>query len=440
MADAQQLAQAMAAAIQQALQQQGQDQQQALQQIVQQLQPQQQQAIFARAPALTNNGLIDYSTREGSAIFSKATAPLTNTFSLQQPNVSVLLAELQDRANTYGWSDILTVNNVDILSGHGRVTLEQCQQHASTYINANGRNAQNDYQLLLCLKESVDEDTMTKMSRDTSYYTRPGPNDVDPTTQSGICYLKYMLDKALADTRTVSANIRNSLANLPTLIAEDEEQNIIVFNDKVRQLLKDLEMRGETSSDTLFNVFRAYETCQDKTFTNYISRQKDQYEEGTLNLTTEELMQKAEQKYKNLTLEKKWNKPSQEQEEIIALRAKIELFQRKRTPKGSPKKEDDTTKKGKGRSIKKDANGKPVFEGDQSWRNTPPKANESNTKTVNGKEWKYCSIHGYWCSHTADECRDKDKHQGNQEEQQITAAMAAFGIEETNDSDEESQP
>lgn len=82
MADANQIAQAIQQAIQAVLQQQGQDQQNALQQIVQQLQPQPAAAVaFARAPALTDPGLLSYASQEGAAIFKGATAPLATTAS-----------------------------------------------------------------------------------------------------------------------------------------------------------------------------------------------------------------------------------------------------------------------------------------------------------------------------------------------------------------------
>ena len=105
MADANQIAQAIQAAVQAALQQQGQTQQQAMQQIVNQLTPAAPQApAFARAPALTAQGIIDCASKEGAAIFTNATKPLGNTFSINKPNIRVLVADVKARAGTFGWT------------------------------------------------------------------------------------------------------------------------------------------------------------------------------------------------------------------------------------------------------------------------------------------------------------------------------------------------
>ena len=87
--------------------------------------------------------------------------------------------------------------------------------------------------------------------------------------------------------------------------------------------------------------------------------------------------------------------PSQEQEEIIALCSKIELL----TAKSSKHKDKDKDKHSPDK--------KKVFSGDQAWRNKAPRDGQSETKLVNGKEWKYCKHHGYWANHSSDECRNK---------------------------------
>ena len=55
-------------------------------------------ATFALSPALHQAGLVDYSTKVGVDIYSKATATLDTTFSLKTPNMRVLNTELSTRA------------------------------------------------------------------------------------------------------------------------------------------------------------------------------------------------------------------------------------------------------------------------------------------------------------------------------------------------------
>jgi hypothetical protein len=64
--------------------------------------------------------------------------------------------------------------------------------------------------------------------------------------------------------------------------------------------------------------------CTDKKFTEYIEKCRDNYKEGE-NMTYQELMSKAEPKYQTRILNGEWNTPTQEQSEIIALKAKLAL-------------------------------------------------------------------------------------------------------------------
>lgn len=440
MADAQQLAQAIQQAVQAALQQQGQDQQNALQQIVQQLQPAAAQpAAFARAPALANNGIINYSSREGAAIFKGATESLTTKISVDKLNVSVLLSELKDRSNTYGWNIILNVpvngTNMYLLEVHGMATTAAVNAHVDAYIHANNREAQNDYQLLCCLKASADETTTTKMSVDADEYTRPGANPGNPSVQSGICYLHVLLQKGQADTRSVAAVARGNITKLSEYIIDPAKYDIAQFNAYVKMQLMTLSSRGETSTDTLYHLFMAYTKCPDEAFKMYILHQKDQYEDGTRNYTPEELMRVAEQKYKNSLITGSWNKLSEEQEQIIALRSELDLF--KKTPRKKTTNDREQEQK-KRPNLKKDKHGVPIFEGSEKWRNEAPKPGEPTTKEVNGKTYYYCLNHKYWCGHPTSKCSktpSKSTTKVTSDDKEITASLAQIHVDDVDDND-----
>ena len=105
--------------------------------------------IYKRTPALIKTGPLDYSKKEDAAIFNSAQAPLENKFSIANPNVTVLLHGLRSKATTFGWADILDIDigagqTIKPLDGHGRVTLEQCQAHAATFIHQDRRDLQNN--------------------------------------------------------------------------------------------------------------------------------------------------------------------------------------------------------------------------------------------------------------------------------------------------------
>ena len=60
---------------------------------------------FAEAPALANvDAILDYSTKQGVAIFDAGCASLPTKYNLGQAGLVVFVRELQDRARTQGWS------------------------------------------------------------------------------------------------------------------------------------------------------------------------------------------------------------------------------------------------------------------------------------------------------------------------------------------------
>ena len=158
--DPQAIADLIAAAVQQAAQQ-------AAQAAAAQAQPAQVQPgqgiHFARSPALAQPALIYYNTASGAKIFSKATEALPTTFSLSAPNIKVFLNELTTQQQTFGWENIMRVNIApagkpqvfcNIIDQHGRVSYEHVVQHANTFIDANNRDTQNDFQLFKCLNST----------------------------------------------------------------------------------------------------------------------------------------------------------------------------------------------------------------------------------------------------------------------------------------------
>jgi hypothetical protein len=97
---------------------------------------------------------------------------------------------------------------------------------------------------------------------------------------------------------------------------------ITKFNEYVNDQLNTLATRGETSNDIIINLLTGYLACSDRKFTEYIEKCKDEYEDGE-NMTYQSLMRKAERKYQARMMSGEWNALSQEQEEIIALKARI---------------------------------------------------------------------------------------------------------------------
>jgi len=253
---------------------------------------------FAVSPALAQTSILDYSTSMGAKIFSKATEPLPTTFQVNKPNIRILLNELQMRSETYGWKEMLnidvitseqTITSIDLLRMHGKCSLNQVLQDSARYINTNSRKRQNNYQLYVCLNNSVDDYTKRLLANEEATYTQHGP-------PCGVTYLKLLLQRAEVDTRATASYIRKNLTQLDQYMSREAKNNITKFNKYVNDQLNTLSTRGESSNDILINLLTGYMACSDRKFTEYIEKWKDEYEDGE-HVCHLDLMQKAERKY-----------------------------------------------------------------------------------------------------------------------------------------------
>jgi hypothetical protein len=177
---------------------------------------------FARTPAQAIPDLLDYEHNSAHAkIFAKATAALLTVFTVLKPNVTILLSELLIRSQSSAWGALFAMviggNALQFLSHYGRVTLPELKVHVNTFIDivigAQGRLAQNDYQLYLCLSALLDAATKEMMTSN-RHLCLAGVGDA---VDSGLLYLKKLLMIAEADTRASTAHARDNLINLAWL-------------------------------------------------------------------------------------------------------------------------------------------------------------------------------------------------------------------------------
>jgi hypothetical protein len=213
---------------------------------------------------------------------------------------------------------------------------------------------------------------------------------------SGNLLLKIIIRESHLDTNATTTSIRKKLSSLDTYILTIGS-DITRFNGHVRLLIDSLVARGKSTQDLLMNVFKGYNAACDIVFLSYIGRKLEQYEEDDM-LTSEELMQLGDNKYKLLKESNLSNAPSYEEEKILALQ--VEIKNLKKARKDYPKKET-------GKSIKdKNSNKKTVQFEKPSWFFTEPSKEELHIpKKWNEKTWYYCS------AKTGGKCNGQYRHQ-----------------------------
>ena len=215
---------------------------------------------------------------------------------------------------------------------------------------------------------------------------------------SGNLLLKIIVRESHLDTNATSASIRKKLTNLdrylPTI-----GQDITKFNTYVKLLIDGLRSRGEATSDLLINLFKGYSACSDREFIEYMKRKEDSFEEGA-EITPDQLMKYADEKYKTLLQKGTWNAPDANEEKILALQIEIDKLKKS----GNTKKQK-TKKSGK----KSDPKGnKPAW-----FSKRPTDSELHKPKEWNGRKWYYChkdtggKCEGVWRQHTPSTCKGK---------------------------------
>ena len=95
------------------------------------------------------------------------------------------------------------------------------------------------------------------------------------------------------------------------------DNNVTTFYEFVRLQLDALMARGEYSSNVIQNLFKVILAAPDKELATYIKQKKNNYKEGQ-DLQEEDLMTMAENKFKSLVRQGKWNAPLKEQKDTSA--------------------------------------------------------------------------------------------------------------------------
>lgn len=293
---------------------------------------------FARTPALAEQGILDYTSRQGYRIYGSATIKLDDIkYDGSADMLFPFLELMEERAKNYGWDNgIMMIPNQitgesDFLIHHyGTIPLSRINTHEATYISLPTRQAQDTALLYECLMNSLGHVARAKVTPwKLDYFCQGLP--------SGNLLLKVIIRECHLDTNATTAGIRQRLSSLDTYLPTID-YDVGKFNMHVKSLTTQLQARGEYSNDLLMNLFKGYMSATDKSFVAYIDKKMELYEEGT-NISANQLMLWARQKYDLLREKGSWNAPTPEEEKIIALNAKIEDMQAKlkaTTPTRSP--------------------------------------------------------------------------------------------------------
>jgi len=412
---------------------------------------------FALAPGLIDEDkILDYKSPGGKKLYKEATTALPTTFDCEPHDLSLFLSEVDFRAEEYSWQQVLQIpEDIEdqespkhyLVQEYGLVTLDQVKNHIKTYCGKQSRFAQDDAQLFHCLMASLTADGKRKVLLQKQHWNIVDDDGI--THRSGVALLKTIVRISYIDTNATVLSIREALSSLDQYMVE-VSSDVEKFNEHVVSQLNALAARGEDSLDMLAHLFKGYEAASDKTFRDYIAKKKDDYQEGKP-MSYKHLMDLALNKYNVLQQTKKWNAPTKEEEDLIALKSECESKiksldkERKRyieQQKQTPSRQADVTKSDKSNKRKFH---KPA------WMLKAPSPGEPEKIIKDGKDYYWCKALKFWARHKPSECRGKSyspkrqktTHQSNEAPnrndnpmKQVANAMAAIQTDDDIDDDE----
>jgi hypothetical protein len=333
--------------------------------------------VFAITPGVINaDTLWNYGTSEGRKDFIASTLPLSPLYDGNAGGLKITLKMIDGRGEAFGWgAQLLTVpdsNGVGrkLTTQYGMLTLANVRAHAATYVGTETRTYQASKQLATCIEASLTKSIHLKLMLRAADYTING-------IEEGACMLKTLISVVSIETRATVSCVRTALKSLPSLM-DDMNSDITLFNVAVGELIDKLNSMDETSDDLLNHLFEAYQTVADKKFVDYIAEKESKWEDNSIeDLLPATLMTMAEDKFKTLTQKKLWNKPSKEEENIVALKAEIVHLVALQA----------TVKTGKDPKAKKRK------EAEWAWKLVAPTGTQPKEKSSKGKDYVYCPFH-----------------------------------------------
>ena len=140
------------------------------------------------------------------------------------------------------------------------------------------------------------------------------------------------------DTRATASQIRELLVDM-TQQLEAHKGNITKFNMWVEEQVAILHSKGGEAHDLLTYLWKPYQREPDAKFVEYIQNLHNDFITGKSDFTAKELMNLADTMYKVRVQMNEWALLSTEQEEIVALNAKIAQLEQANKPKCKTKEE-----------------------------------------------------------------------------------------------------
>ena len=368
---------------------------------------------------VARNMYLDYSAVQSIKFYNKGVEKLPGE-AFNGKLLLTWLIQVQDKANMFTWTSILTINGRPLTQNFTKITMEEVRAHAQVYQDRSLREAQNSEMLIQCLKASITRTVYNKiyLQREKYIILRRTTNE---QVEDGVCFLKTIIDNYHSNTRSSTKQIRKQLATLNYYMRNVAKGDVTKLCEHTRELMFELNAAGETTNDLLANLIEALKEAPDSNFQRWLSNQVDLWSMRKLDWKQDgsDLMEEAEVYYQEAINTHKWgrktykpdvhyafksttsedesteverteDKPKKYEDEIKALTAQLKEYATAYTARWSGSNEVKPDKK-------------------YAWKRIPPKDGDPVTRKerVNGisKTYYWCPYHLQWTIHTPKECK-----------------------------------
>jgi hypothetical protein len=368
---------------------------------------------------VARNMYLDYSAVQSIKFYNKGVEKLPGE-AFNGKLLLTWLIQVQDKANMFTWTSILTINGRPLTQNFTKITMEEVRAHAQVYQDRSLREAQNSEMLIQCLKASITRTVYNKiyLQREKYIILRKNTNE---QVEDGVCFLKTIIDNYHSNTRSSTKQIRKQLATLNHYMRNVAKGDVTKLCEHTRELMFELNAAGETTNDLLANLIEALKEAPDSNFQRWLSNQVDLWSMRKLDWKQDgsDLMEEAEVYYQEAINTHKWGRKTYKPDVHYAFKSTTsedEWTEVEKTGDESKKYEDEI--KALTAQLKEYAtaytarwSGPNEVNHDKkyAWKKIPPKDGDPVTRKerVNGlsKTYYWCPYHLQWTIHTPKECK-----------------------------------
>jgi hypothetical protein len=135
---------------------------------------------------VARNMYLDYTTIQSIKFYNKGCEKLPGD-PFNGKMLMTWLIQVQDKANMFTWTSILTIKGKLLTQNFTELTMEEVRAHAQVYQDRSSREAQNAEMLIQCLKASISKPEYNKVYLQMDKYTIYRNNTLEPI-QDGVCF------------------------------------------------------------------------------------------------------------------------------------------------------------------------------------------------------------------------------------------------------------